>query len=248
MLYQFLGWDLPQYAHVPLLRNPDKSKLSKRKNPVWVGWYKEKGFLPEALVNYLATMAWSHPEGKEIFSVEEMMKIFDLKDIQTTAPVFDNEKLRWMNGEYIRKMDDSELAERIFDFSNHMHPIRLISPILPLVKERMKTLAEFSSLSGFFFERPTVFERPKLVQLVQLAKSTLDRSDWNHAAMEKAIRAAAEKEGVAAKDLFMELRVAVTGKTVGPPLLESLEILGEEETLNRLSVIPASEPESRVKP
>ena len=98
LLYQFLGWGLPLYAHMPLLRNPDKSKLSKRKNPVWVSWYREQGFLPEALLNYLATMAWAHPDEKEIFSIDEMVEVFDLSDVQTTAPIFDIEKLRWMNG------------------------------------------------------------------------------------------------------------------------------------------------------
>lgn len=238
LLYQFLGWDLPQYAHVPLLRNPDKSKLSKRKNPVWVNLYKEQGFLPEAILNYLATMAWSHPEGKDIFSVDELMKLFDLKNIQTSAPVFDTEKLRWMNGEYIRKLDDEKLIEQISAFTHHIRPMNQMRQIIPLIRDRMKTLAEYGSLAGFFFQKPTSFERPKSPKLVTLAQSALNNCEWSHEAMEKAIRDAAEKEGVTAKDLFMELRVAVTGKTVGPPLLESLEILGKIETLDRLSVMP----------
>jgi glutamyl-tRNA synthetase len=236
LLYQFLGWDIPNYAHVPLLRNPDKSKLSKRKNPVWVSWYKEQGFLPEAVLNYLATMAWAHPEGKDIFSVDEMMKHFDLKDIQTTAPVFDIEKLRWTNGEYIRKMDDAKLIEQISAFTHQIRPMNQMRQIIPLVRDRMKTLAEFSSLAGFFFERPKGYERPLKNELVALAKKAFESCDWNHEGMEKAIREAAEKKGVPAKDLFMELRVAVTGKTVGPPLLESLKILGKEEILERLSL------------
>ncbi len=234
LLYQFFGWNLPQFAHVPLLRNPDKSKLSKRKNPVWVNVYKEQGFLPEAILNYLATMAWAHPEGKDIFSLDEMMKLFDLKDIQTSAPVFDIDKLRWTNGEYLKKTQDLGLMTGIFDFYQGKYDKKIIEKTLPLVRERMKTLGEYSSLADFFFEQPIAFERPKLAQLVQLAQSVLSDCDWSHDAMEKAIRAAAEKEGVTAKDLFMELRVAVTGKIVGPPLLESLEILGKEETLSRL--------------
>src|SRR3989344_370257 len=233
LLYQFFGWELPIYAHMPLLRNPDKSKLSKRKNPVWSSFYREQGFLPEAIVNYLATLAWAHPEGKEVFTIEEMIKVFDLTQIQTTAPVFDVDKLRWMNGEYIRK--DSDLGKKIFEFYSHIYPISQITPILPLVRERMHTLAEFATLAGFFFERPHEFERPKSAELVQFVKSALTNGDWNHDVMEKAIRDAAEKEGIKARDVFMELRVAVTGKTVGPPLLESLEILGRDETHKRLS-------------
>mgnify|MGYP001561245797 FL=1 len=233
LLYHFFGWKLPIYAHMPLLRNPDKSKLSKRKNPVWVSWYKEQGFLPEAVVNYLATLAWAHPKGKEIFSLEEMMKVFTLEAVQATAPIFDIEKLRWMNGEYLRK--DLELSQKIFTFYNQIYPMSQINQILPLVKERMKTLAEFSSLAGFFFERPKEFERPVDKKLLEIAKAAISSSEWNHDALEKGIRAAAEKAGLKARDVFMELRVAITGKTVGPPLLESLEVLGKEETLIRLS-------------
>ncbi len=234
LLYQFLGWELPKYAHLPLLRNPDKSKLSKRKNPVWLSWYKEQGFLPEAILNYLATLAWAHPEGKDIFSLDDMIKLFDLKNIQTTAPVFDVEKLRWVNGQYLRKYQISNIKYQIFNFYKQKYPMGGIEKILPLVIERMKTLKEFDSLAGFFFKRPTEYEHPLNQKLISLVKTTLETSDWSHEAMEKSIRASAEKEGISAKDLFMELRVATTGKTVGPPLLESLEILGKEETLLRL--------------
>lgn len=234
LLYQFFGWDVPIYAHMPLLRNPDKSKLSKRKNPVWVSWYREQGFLPEALLNYLATMAWAHPEGKEIFTLEEMIKVFALESVQTTAPIFNAEKLRWMNGEYLRSYQPSALSRQIHEFNKQIYPIGQISQILPLVKERMKTLAEFESLAEFFFTRPKEFERPVDQKLLAIAIKALESSDWNHEAMEKAIREASEKAGVKARDVFMELRVAVTGKTVGPPLLESLEILVKEETLARL--------------
>ncbi|MFC1626750.1 glutamate--tRNA ligase [Patescibacteria group bacterium] len=120
LLYTYFGWDIPQFAHMPLLRNPDKSKLSKRRNPVWVSWYKEEGFFPEAVLNYLGTLAWSHPDEKEIFSVEEMSKVFSLSDVQTTAPVFDVNKLRWMNGEYIREMKSEKLKMKIFLRKNMM--------------------------------------------------------------------------------------------------------------------------------
>lgn len=234
LLYQFFGWDLPQFAHVSVLRNPDKSKLSKRKNPVWASWFKKEGFLPPAILNYLGTMAWSFPGGKEMFSVKEMMEVFDLEDIQTTAPVFDIEKLRWMNGEYIRKLNTSELSSLIADYSGKTYDDSLMGKILPLVRERMHTLKEFDSLSGFFFGRPTEFERPVVQEFAQTARTALAGCPWTHESMEAAIRAAAEKNGMKARDVFMELRVAVTGKTVGPPLLESLEILGREETLQRL--------------
>ncbi len=219
LLYKFFGWERPAFAHVSVLRNPDRSKLSKRKNPVWVSDYKAKGFLPEAIKNYLATMAWSFPDGRDIFSVEEMIREFTLEDIQTTAPIFDVEKLKWMNGKYLRE-------RHIHEFYGGKYPEDKIKQIWPLVRERMKLLPEFASLAGFFFERPA----PKKIS--KEIRDALASCDWNHDAMEKAIRSVA---GGKAKDAFMELRVAVTGKTVGPPLLESLEILGREETLARLS-------------
>ena len=235
LLYQFFGWDLPHYAHMPLLRNPDKSKLSKRKNPVWASWYKEQGFLPEAVLNYLATMAWAFPEGKEIFSLDEMIHAFTLEAVQTTAPIFNIDKLRWMNGEYIRRMQNAELTSKIYDFFQKKYDLKKIEQVLPLVKERIKTLLEFESLAEFFFERPKDFERPVDKTLVKVAQTAIETSEWTHDEMEEAIRSAAEKENLKAKDVFMELRVAVTGKTVGPPLLESLEVLGKEETMKRLN-------------
>jgi glutamyl-tRNA synthetase len=235
LLYQFFGWDLPVYAHVSVLRNPDKSKLSKRRNPVWTDDYRKKGYLPEALKNYFSLMAWSHPEGKELFTVEEMIRVFDLKDIQTTAPVFDQEKLRWMNGEYLRKLSISNFKFQISNFYKGRFPENMIDKTIPLVRDRMKTLAEYELLAGFFFEKPKEFERSVNKKLLKYAVTALKSCDWKHDAMEKAIREASEAEGMKAKDVFMELRVAVTGKTVGPPLLESLELLGKEETLHRLT-------------
>ncbi len=236
LLYQFFGWELPQFAHVSVLRNPDRSKLSKRKNPVWVADYRAKGFLPEAIKNYLATMAWSYPDGRDIFSVSEMIEAFKLEDIQTSAPIFDVEKLRWMNGEYMRKMKIQDLGNTIYDFFEKKYDKALVEKILPLVVERMRTLVEFESLAGFFFDKPKEFEKPLQKNLVETLKVVLEASTWNHDAMEAAIRAEAEKQNIKPKDIFMELRIAVTGKTVGPPLLESLEILGKEETLGRLTV------------
>ena len=236
LLYNFFGWDLPQFAHVSVLRNPDKSKLSKRKNPVWVSDYKVKGYLPEAIKNYLGTMAWAFPGGKEIFSVEEMMKKFTLEAIQTTAPIFDTEKLRWMNGEYLRSKSDDELVVLIKKFEQRVtdKDEKILKKSIPLIRDRMKLLSEYWTLAGFFFNRPVEFERPLTKNVLFVGSEAIKTCDWTHDVMEQTIRAAAEKAGLKARDVFMELRVAITGKTVGPPLLESIEILGKEETLARL--------------
>lgn len=236
LLYKFFGWDTPVFAHVSVLRNPDRSKLSKRKNPVWVANYKAKGFLPEAIKNYLATMAWSFPGGKDIFSVSEMMEQFTLESVQTTAPIFDTEKLRWMNGEYLRMKSDEDISKLICDFYNDKNiDSVLLQKIIPLIRDRMKVLSEFDSLAGFFFARPEVFEKPVDLKIRKLLKDLIEKTEFSHDALEPEIRKLAEDQGLKAKDVFMELRVAVTGKTVGPPLLESIEILGKEETLSRLS-------------
>jgi glutamyl-tRNA synthetase len=237
LLFQFFGWEMPKFAHVSVLRNPDRSKLSKRKNPVWVSDYRSKGFLPEAMKNYMATMAWTYP-GKELFTVSEMIEKFEIQDVQTTAPIFDQEKLRWMNGEYIRNLDETELIAKIRDFDATVPKDNdeRMKKILPLVRERMKTLGEFETLADFFFVRPVKFERELKKDMVIFAKDALTASvTWTHDDMEKAIREHAEKAKVKARDLFMELRIAITGKSVGPPLLESLEILGKEEVLARLT-------------
>ena len=237
LLYTFFGWDLPEFAHVSVLRNPDKSKLSKRKNPVWSGDYRKAGFLPEAIKNYFGLMAWAHPDGKEVFSVEEMIRVFDLKDIQTTAPVFDREKLRWMNGEYLRSKTDEELKNLIYEFVDFLKPgdDELVKKIIPLIRDRMKLLSEFATLTGFFFAAPKEFERPVKKEFTSLLVDPLSSIEWTHEALESLVRSLAEKNNLKAKDLFMELRLAVTGKTVGPPLLESLVILGKEETIKRLT-------------
>jgi glutamyl-tRNA synthetase len=234
LLYQFFGWEIPQIAHLSVLRNPDRSKLSKRKNPVWASWYRDEGIFPEALKNYFATLAWAHPEGKDIFSEEEFREYFDLSRLQTTAPVFDFTKLKWMNGEYLRKTPAARLKTQIFDFFNQKYPEEMIEKILPLVSERIKTLKEFASLADFFFNRPEAMEKAVPSERREIIKKALTDCGWDHESLEKTLRKTAEEEGVKAKDLFMDLRILVTGKSVGPPLLESLEILGKNETLDRL--------------
>ncbi len=138
LLYEAFGWEKPVFAHMPLLRNTDKSKLSKRKNPVWSLWYLQHGFLPEAMLNYLALMGWSHPKQKEIFSLEEFISVFELKDVQPVGPAFDPVKLEWMNGEYIRQMSPELLKEKITAYYKEFHKKELdavlVAKTIPLVQ------------------------------------------------------------------------------------------------------------------
>lgn len=232
LLYKYFGWHMPVHAHLPLILNEDgKGKLSKRHGHASVDYYRKLGYLPEAVLNYLSNIVWNHPEGKEIYSLVEFTKLFDIDQITSQAPRFDLKKLDWVNSLYIRNKKDEELLNLLTDFDHKLTSIeneRLLS-IIRLSKERIHNLAEFKSLAGFFFKRP-----PKTKVSSALVQA-LESCPWDHDAMEKTIRDAADKAGLKARDVFMELRVAVTGGTVGPPLLESMEILGQEETLVRIT-------------
>ncbi|MFZ6035306.1 MAG: glutamate--tRNA ligase [Patescibacteria group bacterium] len=237
ILYRAFGWELPVFVHVPLLRNPDKSKLSKRRNPVWTSWYVEKGIFPEALLNYLALMGWSHPEGKEVFSLDEYIKVFDIKDIQKTAPVFDPVKLDWMNGEYIRKMDDKTLKEKITGFIGDGYDQELVGKTIPLVKERIKELSEYLPLTEFLFEAPKTYEadlKPKKELFAKITEKMKNLSDWKAEAIGEAMGRVCEETQTKRGEFFMNVRVAITGKKISPPLNESMEILGKGECLKRL--------------
>lgn len=239
ILYQAFGWVLPVFAHISLLRNPDKSKLSKRRNPVWTSWYLDQGILPEALLNYLALMGWSHPQGKDIFSLDEYIRVFDIKDIQKTAPIFDPVKLEWMNGFYIRNMKQETLIKKILDFYKDKNlPEEIVAKTIPLIQERIKKLSDYLPLSEFFFKRPQSWQidlSEKKELLKKIAKELEKVKDWRADNIGLKMQELAKREGIKTGEFFMILRVAVTGKKISPPLNESMEILGKEECLKRIS-------------
>lgn len=267
LLYQALGWELPQFAHLPLLRNPDHSKLSKRKNPVSVLWYKEQGFLPEALINYLALMGWSHPEGKEVFDLQEFIEKFDLKRIDPAGPIFDLKKLEWLNGGYIRKsqispfnkfkvtsseIERSNLKSQIYDFYQGKYPQDFIEKTIPLVQERIKKLSEYEGLVDFLAaeeltgseeskklllsQNHQAFEVKTLLSTLNSQLSVLKNGDWQASKLDLFLHKLLTGQFNAwrPREFFMTVRIAISGKTVGPPLFESLEILGKGKTLARL--------------
>lgn len=239
LLYEFFGWTMPTHAHLPLILNEDgKGKLSKRHGHASVDYYRKQGYLPQAVLNYLSHIIWNHPDGKEIYSVDEFIRYFDITHITSQAPRFDVKKLDWINSQYIKNTSDEALVRMLKNFEQNIATVdeKTLLPMVRLTKERMRRLAEFWTLAGFFFERPGEFERPLSSAVLIVLREALKGSDWNHESMEQVIRDAALKATIPAKDVFMELRLAITGKTVGPPLLESLEILGREETLSRLYV------------
>lgn len=234
-IYQALGWKPPVFVHTPLLRNPDKSKLSKRKNPVWVGWYKEQGFFAETVINYLGLLGFSMPDGREVFSLDEFIKEFDLERIFTSAPVFNVTKLEWLNGEYIRKMKNEKLKMKIIEYIGQEYDEEIVEKTIPLIKTRIKKLADYLPMCEFFFKAPKEYERKVSKEWTnKIIKKLKSFRRWETELIHNEMSGLAEELAVAKSTLFMDIRIAITGKKVGPPLFESMEILGREESFKRL--------------
>jgi glutamyl-tRNA synthetase len=248
LLYLWLGWPLPQFAHMPLLRNADKSKISKRKNPAArLTWFVDEGFLPEALRNFLALMGYSLPDGREVFSFEEMVESFDWSRVNAVGPVFDVDKLRWLSGHYMRELPVEDIAERIVATMGATgEQADLVRRATPLVTERVTTLREAADMLQFLVEDDADFSvdpdsaakqlGPEQLPTVQAARTTLVALEsFTAADIEAALREAlVDGLGLKPRLAFGPVRVAVTGRTVSPPLFESIELLGRERTLARL--------------
>ena len=252
LLYQAFGWEIPVMAHVPLLRNADKTKISKRKNPTSLLWYRGQGFLPEALLNFLALQGWSPQQQSEELSLDEFVMKFDPKAISVGGPVFDLTKLDWLNGEKIRKLSAEQLADRVVaeGFAGPWTRAELIA-VLPLFQERLRRLSELVPAARYLKERP----EPDLDGLAQktrksdphaLRAAMLEAADRlvalaqaPHPEREAELRAVAERHGLKPGDLFMGLRVAVTGTTASPPILPSVDVLGAPEAAARIRDLAA---------
>jgi len=245
-LYKAFGWELPVFCHLPLLRNADKSKISKRKNPVSLNYYRRAGFLPEAVLNYLALMGFAMPDERDEFSRDEFVEVFDPATISLGGPVFDLEKLTWLNGKHIRAMEPAGLLERL---RSEMLSDDYLLKVLPLAHERIDTLADFIGYADFFFTGDVDYDdtaRSKMVakgrtppQMAKLFRVLLEESldpilNWNVESVEAAMRAHCEHHELKAKELFMPVRVAVTGRTATPGLFDTMAVLGKELCRRRL--------------
>ncbi len=245
-LYEAFGWDLPVFCHLPLLRNADKSKISKRKNPVSLNHYRRAGFLPEAMLNYLALMGWAMPGGAEEFTLDEFVAAFSLERISLGGPVFDPEKLRWLNGKYLRNLEVPEIVRRL-----RAEPLSedYLERVVTLAHERIETLQEFFSYAAFFFTGDVEYDEKAIAKMVtkgrtgpqmgkvfrQLLEEALDPvSNWAADTVETAMRDFCETREVTAKELFMPVRVAVTGRAATPPLFDTMAVLGKEVCRSRL--------------
>jgi nondiscriminating glutamyl-tRNA synthetase len=239
LIYRYLDWQMGKFYHTAALRNPDKSKLSKRQGHTNVSWYKEEGYLPEAILNYIALLGWSHPEEKEIFSLEEFVQLFDLKDIKPIGPVFDINKLLWMNGEYIRMMSNDALQKALVNFFTSQHDQIMIAylndnkhildEIITLAKTRMKTLKEFRDLVLPLEVQYT--EEEKHMANIFTEKLTAIE-DWNSEAILAVMREMFQEQKIKGKVLYK----IITGRETGLPLPEFLATVGKEKTLERLQI------------
>ncbi|MEA2020523.1 MAG: glutamate--tRNA ligase [Patescibacteria group bacterium] len=265
LLYTAFDWAPPVYAHTPLLRGEGGAKLGKRHGALPIFEYKKMGILPEALLNYLALLGWTHPQEKEFFGLKEMIDKFQLEDMDATAPIYDPDKLKWLNGKWIRALSVEELAERLRSvFAREAEAAgetsgvsadptpevkeaaqERFSEIVSLVQDRMETLCDFEELARFFFEAPEVDKEPLVEQahgdeeeakaILEAAAKIIEETELEHDALEQAFRSKAKEEGWGMRAICMTTRVAITGKTVSPPLFDCVAILGREETLTRLN-------------
>lgn len=267
LINRFLGLEMPGYYHLPIILDPEGGKLSKRKGAVAIGDFFEQGYLKEAILNFLMLLGWSSPEERihgqkerEIYSLEEFIELFDLKNLNKSNGVFNREKLLWFNKEYIKLMPSSDLMSRFvawvekYKGENELTQLILsdykLDKKIELVRERAKTLSEIFGMLEFFY----VLSEPVEWEISQLDKVRENISDikndikelfvsfdgdsgsWTHEAWEEGMRAIGDKYEMKHGDVFMVLRVAVCGQPFSPPLFESLQILGKDEVLRRLAV------------
>ena len=245
-LYRAFAWDMPVFCHLPLLRNADRSKISKRKNPVSLNHYRRAGFFPEALVNYLALMGGVMANDQEEFTLAEFVAGFSLERISLGGPVFDPLKLTWLNGKYLRKMTPPELLGRLREY---LLADEYMLRVLPLVQERIDTLEGFFEYGHFFFAGEVAYDADAMKQLVPKGRSAAETAkalqvmleeridpllEWDPASIEAALRAFAEAAQWNPKDVFMTVRVASTGRAATPPLFETLAVLGKEVVRRRM--------------
>lgn len=238
VLYDYFGFEKPLFYHTPNLRNPDKSKLSKRHGHANVDWYKEEGFLPEAILNFLALMGWSHPEQKEVFEISEFINLFDPKDLKPVGPVFDLAKLEWINGMWIRNMNAEELKKRLEKFYKNDKEFSVIFEskhvdlLIGLAQSRMKKLSEFRNLVNApqkqrdFSEE----ERASGKKLLELLEK-INHSDWREDIILNHLKNFRDQEGVSMKIIYF----LITGKEQGLPLIETMvKIEGRDQIINNL--------------
>ena len=252
LLYDALGYEPPQFAHLPMILGSDRAKLSKRHGATSVMQYREQGYLPQAMVNFLALLGWSLDDKTEIMSREELISNFSIERIGKTGAIFSLEKLGWMNGVYLRQLGIEELVERLMPFFERELPqgvkrplsVDYVRQIAPLIQERMRTLKEGVELSEFFFVDELDYNaglllergltREKAIAALEAARGRLEGVAFDATTVEGILRPLAAELGLKTGEFFGLLRVAVTGRTAAPPLFQTMAVLGRERCVKRM--------------
>jgi glutamyl-tRNA synthetase len=240
LIQQAMGVPTPVYAHLPLLHGPDGKKLSKRHGAASVQELRERGYLPEAVRNYLALLGWGYDEETTFFTTEELVRLFSLERVSKNPAVFDEQKLRWMNGRYLRELPVDDLTARLEELTGRTG----LRGAVAVTQEKISTLDEFWPLARSFFDEPVddpaardKFLAPEAgAEALSAAREALADvpAPWSTESVEPALRGAVERSGMKAKQLFQPLRVALTGSTVSPGIFETVALVGRDRALERI--------------
>jgi glutamyl-tRNA synthetase len=240
LILQAMGEDAPLYAHVPLLHGPDGKKLSKRHGAASVQELRDRGYLPEAVRNYLALLGWGTEESQEYFTTDELIRQFSLERVSKSPAVFDEQKLRHMNGRYLRELELDDLTERLEALTGRSG----LRDAVEISQEKISTLSDFWPLAGFFFDGPAddpaalekTLGSPEALERLEQARAALaDVPDpWSEETLESALQGVLERTGAKPRQIYQPIRVALAGTTVSPGIFESLRLLGREESLRRI--------------
>jgi len=243
LLYQYFGWDTPVLCHLPLLRNVDKSKLSKRKNPTSILYYQRMGYLPEALLNYLGRMGWSMPDEREKFNLQEMLAEFDIQRVSLGGPVFDVEKLSWLNGLWIREeLTDEQLADRLHDWALNRD---VLMAFLPFAKQRMETLSDIAPLGNYLVSgmlpisaeqlKSAGIDEEPLLEVLQYSLWRLEAiQHWQRDTIFEALKSVSEGMNIKLKPFLAPLFIAIAGSSASISVMDSMNLLGADMSRARL--------------
>lgn len=238
LVYKFLGYPLPEIGHLTDILDPEGGKLSKRKGSTTCEGLFDEGYLPEAISNFVMLLGWAPKDNREFFTLEEFVKAFDHKGFQKSNPVFNREKLNWFNGHYVRNIPDGKLTELLMPFAPKGASNNEIALIIPLVKDRIIKLSDFSSLANAFFEDPPLMTELKSAEHrkhLEAAAGSLEKIDkWEKTTINDALMEVIKDNGFKTGEFFMSLRMAEFGSSATPSVNDSIEIFGKEKTIRRI--------------
>ncbi len=242
LLYEYFGWEMPVLCHMPLLRNPDKSKLSKRKNPTSITYYRDAGVVPEALLNYLGRMGYSMPNDDEKFTLDEMIASFDIQRVSLGGPIFDIEKLNWLNSEWLRALTPEELKNKILDWANNSDKLTAMAAA---IQPRIELLSDAVNWGSFYFQNlPEIkaedfshktLSAEQIMEILQLTIWQLEAlPEWNEEDIYKVIKGMSAALDIKMRDFIAPFFIAIAGSSSSTPVMNSMWIIGADMTLNRL--------------